>query len=397
MLNTFVVYVENKPGVLNRVASLFRRRAFNIESLTVGHTDKPGVSRMTIVVDTDEQGAKRAEANLYKLVNVLLVNNVTAGPTVMRDLAMVKVAANPETRSHLLQLVHVFRARVVDVAPESVIVEITGTEEKIDGLLEVLRPFGIVEMVRTGRDMATRPVRTISRMPIGAQHLDQAVDLVLVAGDFDDERLVGHVDDAGAEDMRQLHDLRRVSGVAATLIMARSRMTDGVAGHVFDAAARSPACTGWPRAAARRLRRYRRRWSCARRPASRCGPTVSDSMLKARRRNSDATRFSTPGLFSTSTTKCHAACVFLTSSLRRFDQIGLGRRIMSCRSAPAGTIGIDRVFLLHAEVDHAPCRGARAPRGSSEPPRRAAARRRRGRPKASASLTKSGLSSGVAA
>ena len=145
MLNTFVVYVENKPGVLNRVASLFRRRAFNIESLTVGHTDKPGISRMTIVVDTDEQGAKRAEANLYKLVNVLLVNNVTSSASVMRDLAMIKVAATADTRSHLLQLVQVFRARVVDVAPESVIIEITGTEEKIDGLLEVLRPFGIVE------------------------------------------------------------------------------------------------------------------------------------------------------------------------------------------------------------------------------------------------------------
>jgi acetolactate synthase-1/3 small subunit len=160
MLNTFVVYVENKPGVLNRVASLFRRRAFNIESLTVGHTDKPGVSRMTIVVDTDEQGAKRAEANLYKLVNVLLVNNITGSASVMRDLAMVKVAATPETRSQLLQLVEVFRGRVVDVAPESLIIEITGTEDKIDGLLEVLRPFGIVEMVRTGRVAMSRGAKS---------------------------------------------------------------------------------------------------------------------------------------------------------------------------------------------------------------------------------------------
>jgi len=156
MLHTFVVYVENKPGVLNRVASLFRRRAFNIESLTVGHTDKPGISRMTLVVDTDEQGAKRAEANLYKLVNVLLVDNVTGTATVTRDLAMIKVSATPENRSHLLQLVQVFRARVVDVAPESLIVEITGTEDKIDSLLEVLRPFGILEMVRTGRVAMSR-------------------------------------------------------------------------------------------------------------------------------------------------------------------------------------------------------------------------------------------------
>jgi acetolactate synthase I/III small subunit len=177
MLNTFVVYVENKPGVLNRVASLFRRRAFNIESLTVGHTDKPGVSRMTIVVDTDEQGAKRVEANLYKLVNVLLVNNVTAGPTVMRDLAMVKVAANPETRSHLLQLVHVFRARVVDLAPESVIIEITGTEEKIDGLLEVLRPFGIVEMVRTGRVAMSRGAKGAAAKAGGPGELAIPVEL----------------------------------------------------------------------------------------------------------------------------------------------------------------------------------------------------------------------------
>ena len=160
MLNTFVVYVENKPGVLNRVSSLFRRRAFNIESLTVGHTDKPGISRMTLVVDTDEQGAKRAEANLYKLVNVLLVNNITTSAAVMRDLAMIKVAATAETRSHLLQLVQVFRARVVDVAPESLIVEITGTEDKIDSLLEMLRPFGVLEMVRTGRVAMSRGAKS---------------------------------------------------------------------------------------------------------------------------------------------------------------------------------------------------------------------------------------------
>jgi len=168
MLHTFVVYVENKPGVLNRVASLFRRRAFNIESLTVGHTDKPGVSRMTIVVDTDEQGAKRAEANLYKLVNVLLVDNITGAASVLRDLAMIKVAATPETRSHLLQLVQVFRARVVDVAPESLIVEITGTEDKIDSLLDVLRPFGILEMVRTGRVAMSRGAKSAAVAAGGA-------------------------------------------------------------------------------------------------------------------------------------------------------------------------------------------------------------------------------------
>ena len=160
MLHTFAVYVENKPGVLNRVASLFRRRAYNIESLTVGHTEKPGVSRMTIVVDTDEFGARRLEAHLYKLVNVLYVDDLSATAAVSRDLAMIKVSANIENRSHVLQLAHVFRARVVDVSTESVIVEITGTEDKIDGLLEVLRPYGILEMVRTGRVAMARGAKS---------------------------------------------------------------------------------------------------------------------------------------------------------------------------------------------------------------------------------------------
>ncbi len=151
MLNTFVVYVENKPGVLNRVASLFRRRGFNIESLTVGHTDKPGISRMTLVTDTDEAGAYRVETNLYKLLNVISVENISSAPAVCRELAMIKVAAAGETRAHLMQLAGVFRARVVDVAPTSLTIEITGTEDKIDGLMEVLRHYGILEMVRTGR------------------------------------------------------------------------------------------------------------------------------------------------------------------------------------------------------------------------------------------------------
>jgi acetolactate synthase-1/3 small subunit len=150
MLNTFVVHVENKPGVLTRVASLFRRRAFNIDSLTVGRTERPEVSRMTIVVDADEDGAKRVEANLYKLVNVLLVENVTGKPAICRDLAIIKLSAGPNERSHILEIVNVFRARVVDFATDSLTIEMTGGEEKIDRLLEVLRPYGILEMVRTG-------------------------------------------------------------------------------------------------------------------------------------------------------------------------------------------------------------------------------------------------------
>ena len=148
--HTFVVYVEDKPGVLNRVASLFRRRAFNIDSLTVGHSETYAVSRMTIVVETDLIGAKRLEANLYKLVNVVRVHDITQVPAIYRELTMVKVTATTETRAHIMQLVDVFRARVVDVAPDSVVIETTGTEDKIEGLLEVLRPYGILELVRTG-------------------------------------------------------------------------------------------------------------------------------------------------------------------------------------------------------------------------------------------------------
>ncbi len=150
MLNTFVVYVENKPGVLTRVASLFRRRAFNIDSLTVGRTEKPEVSRMTIVVDADRDQALRVEANLYKLVNVLLVENITGKPSICRDLAIIKVSAAHNERSPILEIINVFRARVVDFALDSLTIEITGGEEKVDRLLDVLRPYGILEMVRTG-------------------------------------------------------------------------------------------------------------------------------------------------------------------------------------------------------------------------------------------------------
>ena len=150
MNHTFAVYVDNKPGVLNRVASLFRRRAFNIESLTVGHTHEPGMSRMTVVVDTDEYGARRLEANLYKLVPVRRVENLSTRAAIARDLALIKVAATGDTRAQVMQLVDVYRARVVDVSPDSLVIEATGTEDKIDSLLEVLRPYGVSEMVRTG-------------------------------------------------------------------------------------------------------------------------------------------------------------------------------------------------------------------------------------------------------
>jgi acetolactate synthase I/III small subunit len=168
-MQTFAVYVENKPGVLNRVASLFRRRAFNIESLTVGHTETPGISRMTIVVDTDEGGARLVEANLYKLIAVRRVDNLTKTPTIARDLAMIKVSATGDARTQVMQLVDVYRARIVDVSPESLVIETTGAEDKIDSLLEVLRPYGVIEMVRTGRVEMARGATVSVKEPVRSQ------------------------------------------------------------------------------------------------------------------------------------------------------------------------------------------------------------------------------------
>ena len=150
MLRTFVAHVEDRPGVLNRVVSLFRRRGYNIESLTVGRTEKEGVSRLTVVMEADDDAARRIEANLYKLVNVLFVEDLTRTATVARDLALLKVRTTSETRPHLLQLAEVFRARAVDVTPDATVLEITAAADKIDNFIEVLRPFGIAEMVRTG-------------------------------------------------------------------------------------------------------------------------------------------------------------------------------------------------------------------------------------------------------
>jgi acetolactate synthase-1/3 small subunit len=138
--------------VLNRVASLFRRRAFNIESLTVGHTEEPGVSRMTIVVDSEKTDTEKVAQNLYKLVNVICVEDITESPMVIRDLALIKVKTNGgSSRAEVMQIVDTFRARVVDVSPKALMIEVTGAEDKIDSLAEVLEPYGIIEMVRTGR------------------------------------------------------------------------------------------------------------------------------------------------------------------------------------------------------------------------------------------------------
>jgi len=180
MQHTLIALVEDKPGVLNRVASLFRRRSFNIASLNVGRTERPDISRMTIVMEGDQAGdARKAEANLYKLVNVIDVQDVTNQPSVTRDLALIKVKATPENRSEIAALAAIFRAKIVDVAPESVVVEITGTEDKIESLLELLRPSGILEMVRTGQVAMMRGNASGVRYSPGANghKKDEAADL----------------------------------------------------------------------------------------------------------------------------------------------------------------------------------------------------------------------------
>jgi len=164
-LRTFIMHVEDLPGVLNRVTSLFRRRGYNIESLAVGRTDVPGVSRMTIVMEADDDAARRIEANLYKLVNVLRVEDTTRRPTVLRELALMKVRADHSTRAHILQLAEVFRARAIDVGPEALIFELTGTRDKIDGLADVLAPYGLIEVVRTGAVAMLRSAEVAEATP----------------------------------------------------------------------------------------------------------------------------------------------------------------------------------------------------------------------------------------
>ena len=155
-LHTFVAYVEDQPGVLNRIASLFRRRGYNIISLNVGRTHQSGVSRMTFSVQADPDMARRIEANLYKLVNVLSVEDITVEERVARDLALIKVSVEIDKRAEVLQLCTVFRARVVDIGPHALIAEITGSQEKIDGLVKAFEPYGVLEMVQTGMIAMTR-------------------------------------------------------------------------------------------------------------------------------------------------------------------------------------------------------------------------------------------------
>lgn len=148
--HTIIALVQDKPGVLTRVASLFRRRGFNIASLAVGKSEQPGLSRMTFVVDGDEDTVNQVTKQLDKLIDVIHVFDISGEEMVARELALIKVKTAPASRGEIIQIVHLFRANVVDVGAQSMVIEITGEEDKINALYNLLQPFGILEMLRTG-------------------------------------------------------------------------------------------------------------------------------------------------------------------------------------------------------------------------------------------------------
>jgi acetolactate synthase I/III small subunit len=168
--HTLSVLVENKPGVLARIAALFSRRGFNIDSLAVGPTEHPEISRMTIVVGVEDRPLEQVTKQLNKLVNVMKIVELGPESSVQRELLLVKVRADLDTRSHVLETVQLFRAKVVDVAPDAVTVEATGSADKLEALLRVLEPFGIKELVqsgmvainRGGRSLTDRALRTVA-------------------------------------------------------------------------------------------------------------------------------------------------------------------------------------------------------------------------------------------
>jgi acetolactate synthase-1/3 small subunit len=151
MKHTLAVLVENKSGVLSRVASLFSRRGYNIDSLAVGVTEDPEISRMTIVVHGDDHVLEQVTKQLNKLVDVIKVSDIGGDEAVERELALIKVAADVSTRTEIIQIADIFRAKIVDVAPKSMTVEVTGDEAKIQAIEKLLRQFGIKEMARTGK------------------------------------------------------------------------------------------------------------------------------------------------------------------------------------------------------------------------------------------------------
>ena len=149
--HTITALVQDRPGVLNRVTSMIRRRNFNISSLAVGHSETPGLSRMTFVVEGDELTLEQVTKQLRKLIEVVKVSNLDEGNSISRELALIRVRSSPESRSEIIQIVNIFRANIVDVGAESMVIEVTGDVEKLDSLIRLLKAFGIDEIMRSGR------------------------------------------------------------------------------------------------------------------------------------------------------------------------------------------------------------------------------------------------------
>jgi acetolactate synthase-1/3 small subunit len=171
-LHTIVALVENRPGVLNKIANKWRQRAFNIESLTVGHSEVPGLSRMTFTVDGAAHDIEQVTKQLYKVIEVVKITDVTDEQVVARELALIKIATTKDNRSAVIEIADMFRAKIVDVATDSLVIEATGQEDKIDALVAMLTPFGLKELVRTGRVAMVRGAASTvpAPAPDGAYH-----------------------------------------------------------------------------------------------------------------------------------------------------------------------------------------------------------------------------------
>ena len=148
--HTITALVQDKPGVLNRISSMFRRRGYNIASLAVGASEEPDLSRMTFVIEGDDRIVEQMTKHLHKLIDVIKVSDISDQNIVSRELALIKVKANVQTRSEIMQIVGIFRAHIIDVATDSLVVEVSGDEDKIDSLQELLKSFGVMEVMRTG-------------------------------------------------------------------------------------------------------------------------------------------------------------------------------------------------------------------------------------------------------
>lgn len=162
MKHTLSVLMENKPGVLTRIAGLFARRGFNIDSLAVGETEDKSLSRMTITVDGQDQPIEQVTKQLHKLINVLKIVDLPPESRVERELVLIKVATDAGTRAEIMQIVEIFRANIIDVSPHTIIIEATGTHEKIEAIISLLRPFGLLELSRAGRIAMARGRSTLS-------------------------------------------------------------------------------------------------------------------------------------------------------------------------------------------------------------------------------------------